>query len=39
MMRALFLRIFLAAALATLAAGFIATHQASAAEMMREFIS
>lgn len=33
MMRALFLRIFLAAALATLAAGFIATHQASAAEL------
>lgn len=33
MMRALFLRIVLAAALATLAAGFIATHQASAAEL------
>ncbi|WP_370673468.1 flagellar basal body P-ring formation chaperone FlgA [Pleomorphomonas sp. PLEO] len=33
MMRALLLRIFLAAALASLAAGFIATHQASAAEL------
>lgn len=33
MMRALLLRIVLAAALATLVAGFIATHQASAAEL------
>lgn len=33
MMRALFLRIVLAAVLASLAAGFIATHQASAAEL------
>lgn len=33
MMRALLLRIVLAAALASLAAGFIATHQASAAEL------
>lgn len=33
MMRALILRIFLAAALASLAAGFIATHQAAAAEL------